>query len=166
VAVDEAKLRAAPDARVWANEWCKAAREIEAGGDGLVIDEGWMIGWFANAMELAADAVKLAAKAHSGPGALYGIVEIMGHRTRAGRLSDAQLGGATLLRIEHPTLTGSNGEPLAELYAPTAIFSVRLCDEGEAAEVAGWAWVHRVEQLALTPAFRQYVDVDPDEDLL
>lgn len=39
------------DARVWAREWCRVAREIEAGGSGLVIDQGWMTTWFANALE-------------------------------------------------------------------------------------------------------------------
>lgn len=40
------------DAAVWAEEWCRIARDIEASDDGRqVIDEGWMIGWFANAIE-------------------------------------------------------------------------------------------------------------------
>jgi hypothetical protein len=52
--VDQAKLYATTDARVWAQEWCKIAREIEeADDDRQVIDEGWMIGWFANAIENA-----------------------------------------------------------------------------------------------------------------
>jgi hypothetical protein len=39
------------DARDWAVAWCKIAREIEAANDGrTVIDEGWMISWFANAI--------------------------------------------------------------------------------------------------------------------
>jgi hypothetical protein len=45
------------DARVWAQEWCRIAREIEAADDERrVIDEGWMIGWFANAIEVGRDA--------------------------------------------------------------------------------------------------------------
>lgn len=39
------------DARVWAREWCRIAREIEAANDGrAVIDEEWMVSWFANAL--------------------------------------------------------------------------------------------------------------------
>ncbi len=34
------------DARKWAAEFCKIARD-----HGHNIDEGWMIGWFANAIE-------------------------------------------------------------------------------------------------------------------
>jgi hypothetical protein len=49
---------------------------------------------------------------------VYAVVEIMGRRTRAGMVSDATLGGATLLRIEHPTRADYSGEePLTEYYA-------------------------------------------------
>ncbi len=52
--VDEAVLYATDDAMIWAEEWCKVAREIAAADDGReVIDEGWMVGWYANAMETA-----------------------------------------------------------------------------------------------------------------
>lgn len=51
---DTKRLYATDDAKVWAEEWCKTATSIEAeGAGGSVIDEGWMIGWFANAMETA-----------------------------------------------------------------------------------------------------------------
>lgn len=50
------KLYATDDAMVWAEEWCKIAREIEASDDDRkVIDEGWMVSWFANAMQIAVD---------------------------------------------------------------------------------------------------------------
>ena len=50
------KLFSSPDAMIWAQEWCRIARDIEASDDGReVIDEGWMIGWFANAMCVAVD---------------------------------------------------------------------------------------------------------------
>jgi hypothetical protein len=50
-------LYSTTDAEVWAIEWCKIARKIEAEG-GNLIDEGWMIGWFANAMCTAEDHLK------------------------------------------------------------------------------------------------------------
>ena len=38
-------------ARIWAAEWVRIAREIEAANDGRqVIDESWMIAWFANSI--------------------------------------------------------------------------------------------------------------------
>ena len=58
------QLYATTDAAVWAKEWCKIARKIAAADDDReVIDEGWMITWFANAMCVAEDhAVSRAAK--------------------------------------------------------------------------------------------------------
>lgn len=41
------------DATAWAKEWCRIARKIEEESEetgGKVIDEGWMIGWFSNAI--------------------------------------------------------------------------------------------------------------------
>jgi hypothetical protein len=50
------KLHATTDARVWAQEWCRIAREIVAADDEReLIDEGWMIGWFANAIMVGWD---------------------------------------------------------------------------------------------------------------
>lgn len=46
------RLHSTTDAYVWAEEWCKVARRLQAEGEDLV-DEGWMIGWFANAIETA-----------------------------------------------------------------------------------------------------------------
>lgn len=95
---------------------------------------------------------------------LFAVVEIMGHRTRAGRLSDAQLGGATMLRIEHPSAIGHNGDPLVEYYAPTAIFAIRPCTQAEAEQTAGWSW--RVPSLEtagrpqLAPPFEDLIDHD------
>lgn len=61
--VDQDRLYATTDARAWAEEWCKAARGIEELDSGKVIDLGWMIGWFANAIENAKDHVR---REHSG----------------------------------------------------------------------------------------------------
>lgn len=46
------RLHETDDAQVWAREWCSIARQIVDSG-GQLIDEGWMIGWFANAIEVA-----------------------------------------------------------------------------------------------------------------
>jgi hypothetical protein len=41
------------DAMRWADEWCRIAKEIEMSRTKMrkVIDKGWMVGWFANAIE-------------------------------------------------------------------------------------------------------------------
>lgn len=102
----------------------------------------------------------------SADASLWGVVEIMGHRTRAGRLSDAQLGGTTLLQIEHPSRTDHTGErPLTELYGQAAIFGIRLCSAEEAAKVAAWAWPGATpDRAALSPGFEEMVDDDEDDD--
>jgi hypothetical protein len=95
---------------------------------------------------------------------MFAVVELMGHRTRAGAVSDAQMGGATLLRIEHPTRANHTAEePLAEYYAPAAIFSIRPCSEEEATKVAAWAWTEPGPRLALSPPLEALVDEDDDD---
>jgi hypothetical protein len=92
---------------------------------------------------------------------MHAVVELMGHRTRAGAISDAQMGGATLLRIEHPSRADHTGAgQLTEYYAPSAIFSIRPCSAEEAAVVAGWAWGEQVSRPALGPAFAEMVEAD------
>ena len=95
---------------------------------------------------------------------LWAICEIMGRRTRAGLLSDVQLGGATLLRIEHPSRADHTGnEPLCEYYAAAAIFAIRPCSREDAEKVAAWAWPGAVQPRGeLAPAFLDLVD-DDDE---
>jgi hypothetical protein len=53
--VDQEKLYATDKADVWAAEWIKAARKIWGRRYDVadLLDEGWMIGWFANAIETA-----------------------------------------------------------------------------------------------------------------
>ena len=103
---------------------------------------------------------------------MFAVVEIMGRRTRAGAVGDATLGGATLLRIEHPTRKDHTGvEPLAEYYAPSAIFAIRPCSQDEATKVAEWAWAEPRAALGpgLVPELEEKVEDaewdDDDEDL-
>jgi hypothetical protein len=49
------ELLATTDAQFWARKWCEIALDLRDAGQ-EIIDEGWMIGWFANAMCVAADA--------------------------------------------------------------------------------------------------------------
>lgn len=97
---------------------------------------------------------------------MFAVVEIMGRRTRAGLISDATIGGATVLRIEHPTRADETGEePLTEYYAPQAIFAIRPCSQEEAIRVAGWAWPAPREVPALrAPELAELVEPEDDED--
>lgn len=99
---------------------------------------------------------------------MFAVVEIMGRRTRAGAVGDATLGGATLLRIEHPTRKDHDGGPLAEYYAPAAIFAIRPCSQEEATKVAEWAWPEPRAALGpgLMPELEDKVDdAEWDDDL-
>lgn len=51
------------DAAKWAAAWAQTAIGLVARGE-PIIDEGWMIGWFANAMEIAHDAGRRDAQRH------------------------------------------------------------------------------------------------------
>lgn len=96
---------------------------------------------------------------------MWAIVEIMGHRTRAGLIGDATLGGATMLRIEHPTRRDHSGnEPLCEYYAPQAIFAIRPCSPEDAATVTGWAWTDTQPGRGLPYELEAIVDPDADFD--
>jgi hypothetical protein len=44
-------LEGTADAGTWAEAWCRVAREVIKDDDRDLIDEGWMVGWFANAIE-------------------------------------------------------------------------------------------------------------------
>jgi hypothetical protein len=96
---------------------------------------------------------------------LFAVVEIMGRRTRAGLISDAQMGGSTLLRIEHPSRANAAGtEPETEYYAPSAIFAIRPCSQEEATAVAGWAWPAPRTVPTLGAPFGELVEGDGDDD--
>ncbi|HRE00727.1 MAG TPA: hypothetical protein PLV68_05475 [Ilumatobacteraceae bacterium] len=96
---------------------------------------------------------------------MWAIVEIMGRRTRAGMCSDASIGGAQLLRVEHPTRRDHTGEePVVEYYAPQAIFAIRPCSQDEATQVAAWAWPERPSTPALSGPAADLVDTEDDDD--
>lgn len=78
---------------------------------------------------------------HMRVGQIWAVVEIMGHKVRAGSISDITIGGATLLQVEHPTLPDHTGVvPLHEWYGPGSVFSIRPCDRQTAQEWAENRW--------------------------
>jgi hypothetical protein len=99
-------------------------------------------------------------------GRVYAVVELMGHRVRPGAISDAQLGGATLLRIEHPSARDNLDEPLVEYYAPSALFSIRPCTRDEAVRLAEYRWPTEADRtlraLASVNDSRAYIDDDSE----
>ena len=60
-------LLSTTDAQVWAREWCRIARRlVKDHGAGGIIDQEWMTGWFANAIETGRDAGARAALSNEG----------------------------------------------------------------------------------------------------
>lgn len=60
------------------------------------------------------------------PTELWAVVELMGHRQRAGRISQVEAFGTQLLRVEIPT---PDGDFVTEDYGGASIYGVRYCDE-------------------------------------
>jgi len=55
----------------------------------------------------------------------WGVVELMGHQRTAGRLSEEQIGGANMLRVDFP-----DGETFrTAYYGPSAIYALHVTDE-------------------------------------
>jgi hypothetical protein len=65
--------------------------------------------------------------------ATWAIAELFGHRRRAGRVSEVQRFGATMMQIEIPQEDGSFR---VELYGGGAIYGVTECTEVEARAMA------------------------------
>lgn len=55
----------------------------------------------------------------------WAIVELMGHRVRAGRVQEVEIAGGKMLRIDIPV---SDGE-VTEFYSTAAIYALRPCTE-------------------------------------
>ena len=55
----------------------------------------------------------------------WAIVELMGHRIRAGRAQEVELAGGKMLRVDIPTDDGD----VTEFYSTSAIYSLRPCTE-------------------------------------
>ncbi len=51
----------------------------------------------------------------------YAILELMGHRRLAGRVTDATIGGGSFLRIDIPTKDGKN---ITQFYSPASVYCI------------------------------------------
>ena len=65
----------------------------------------------------------------------WAIVEQLGHRRLAGRLSEVQLAGTGFLRLEIPETTA--GPARTQFLAPSSIFAIHPVDEKTAVLAAG-----------------------------
>ena len=78
----------------------------------------------------------------------WAIVEVMGHRRLAGRISEASFAGAQFVKVETPLFPEGFTSPqtvkmVEQLYSPASIFAITPCDEATARRYAK-AWSYQV----------------------
>lgn len=54
--------------------------------------------------------------------AAYGIVEVMGHQTYAGRITEQTIAGSGFIRVDIPRT--SSDEPFSKLFSPGSIYAI------------------------------------------
>lgn len=92
-------------------------------------------------------------------GLTWAIVELMGHRERPGRVTEVEMFGGKLLRIDIPAPAGD----VTEFYGVSALYSVRPVSEEIARERA-----RRIDSRPVRPVeYRSQSQLpapDPDDD--
>jgi len=111
----------------------------------------------------------------------WALVEIMGHKQIAGRVSETTLAGAGMLRVDVPAVPGEPGVPgrsaghsgmpgFTKLLSPSAIYAITPVEESVARQLAASLRERPVEiwrldaSRALPPARRAEIE-DDDEDM-
>jgi hypothetical protein len=94
------------------------------------------------------------------------VVELFGHQRIAGKVSEVQIGGSSLVRVDVPAVEGQPG--FTKFYGTSAIYAVTPCDEEtmlravqafRAVPIEAW----RLE-VATRPALSPGDDYDDDGD--
>jgi len=64
----------------------------------------------------------------------WAIIEVMGHRTVVGRVSEAELAGGSFIRVDVPAV--GEGTPYTQYYRPEAIYCITPTTEDVARAIA------------------------------
>lgn len=101
----------------------------------------------------------------------WGIVEIMGHTTLVGRISEATIAGHTLLRVDVPQSIEGESEFRTEYVGSNSIYRMRITTEEVAREIAkrgsgepAYAYGLRMQNPALAAPSSSDPDPDGQED--
>lgn len=81
----------------------------------------------------------------------WAILELMGHRRLAGRVTEQEIAGRPFLRLDTPADT-----PLTQFYAPQAVYCLTPCDEATARAVAKGSQPAPVRRFELTTGDEHY----------
>ena len=65
---------------------------------------------------------------------MYALVELFGHNRVAGKVTEAEIGGGALIRVNVPAVKGR--EPLTKYYNVKAIYGITPVDEATALRMA------------------------------
>lgn len=91
----------------------------------------------------------------------WAIVELMGHRIRAGRVREVEIAGGKMIRVDIPT----DGGDVTEFYATAALYSLRPCTEEIARrEVSGYNDPRPVRPVDYRERRAPQIEHDEDED--
>jgi len=94
----------------------------------------------------------------------WAILELMGHRKLAGRISEATLGGGAFIRIDVP---GDGADVATQFYSPSAVYCITPTTEDIARRTASRNRpepVTRYELPAAPEPRRAVLDVDPYDE--
>lgn len=91
--------------------------------------------------------------------AMWAILELMGHRRLAGYVTEVQVGGSGMLRLDVP---GEDGETAAtQFYAMSAVYCITPTSEATARSVSK---ANRPAPVAAWELPRAHADDEHDED--
>lgn len=97
----------------------------------------------------------------------WAVIELMGHRKVAGRVSERNIGGSVLLQVDIP---GADGQiARSELYGLAAIYGIHpTTEEALKRIIANRPWGYNEPIIPYVPPERQLAsgdhDPDPDDD--
>lgn len=98
----------------------------------------------------------------------WAVVEVMGHNTYAGRVSEQVIAGTGFVRVDVPEVpAGRYGEGLAaftKIIGPGSIYAITPCTEEVARRAAGATRSRPVSMVSLTAPKALAAAIDADAD--
>ncbi len=93
----------------------------------------------------------------------WAILELMGHRRLAGKVSESAIGGGAFIRIDMPM---KDGKTSTQFYSPGSIYCITPTTEEIAREVALASQPEPVSKWEFPQIEQRVVGVDDDELIL